>query len=174
MSMKSTILLAFITLAAHSSNAQHLFKSPRYKYSFTIPPGWRVKDEIVMPDTDAKIVDDRGNSLIITINPLPSEFKNTSVIKLISMSSDQDLLDMWASAYGKSYILRRGTTILSGREFYFVHMSCPFKDDLRIIHKMYMYNWKGNSLSIDCASISSMEDEASVYFDVMIRTLKLE
>ena len=172
--MKSTLLLAVLTIAAHSINAQQLFKSHRFGYSIKIPPGWRVKHETVMPDTDAKIVDDRGNSLIVSINPLPAEFRNTSATKLLSMSSNQDLLDMWASTYGKSYILRRGTTIVSGREFYFVHMSCPFSDDLRLIHKMYMYNWKGKSLSIDCASISSMEDETSVYFDIMINTFKLE
>jgi hypothetical protein len=138
-----------------------------------VPTGWRIKEQITLPDTDAKVVDDRGNSLIVSINHLPAEARQMSVTKILSAASDEELIDMWASTYGPSYILRRGVTMVSGKEFYFVHLSCPFKDELRLIHKMYMYNWKGKSLSIDCASISSMVEETSVYFDLMIRTFKL-
>ncbi len=163
-----------MSIAVHSINAQQFYRSPKFGYSLTIPSGWRVKDQIVMPNTDVKIVDDRGNSFVVSITPLPSEFRNTSATKLLSKASNQDLIDLWASTYSYSYIMKRGTTIVSGKEFYFAHLNCPFQDGLRLIHKMYMYNWKGRSVSIDCASISSMEDETSVYFDVMIQTFKLE
>jgi len=37
-----------------------------------------------------------------------------------------------------------------------------------------MHNLNGISISIDCASISSMTEETSVYFDVMIRSFKFK
>jgi hypothetical protein len=172
--MYKAYLLFFFGLFTQHLFAQQLFQSSKYGYSFIIPDGWRIKNQIVLPDTDAKIVDDKGNSFIVSVKPLPAEFKGTTSVSLLSKASDQDLIDLWAPSYDNSYVLRRGTTVIGGKEFYFVHMSCPFEGNLRLIHKMFMYNWKGNSISIDCASISSMTAETSVYFDVMIRSFKFQ
>ena len=170
--MKASGLFLLSFFVINTITGQTLFKSAKYGYSFTIPAGWRVKDQIVLPGTDAKIVDDKGNSFIITINPLPVEYKNTTSKSLLEKATDQDLIELWASAYDNAYILRRGAKMVNGKEFYFVHMSCPFEGSLRLIHKMFMYNWKGNSVSIDCASISNMTAETSVYFDVMLETFR--
>ena len=152
--------------------AQQKFSSDRYGYSFTIPNGWRVKSQIIMPDTDAKIVDDRGNSLIVSLKALPADYKRVTAIEILSKSTDQDLIDIWFPTYDNAYVLKRGISVIGGKEFYFAHISCPFEGNLRLIHKMYMYNWKGRSISIDCASISSMTHETSVFFDVMLHSFE--
>jgi hypothetical protein len=170
--MYKAYLIIFFGILIQNVSAQQLFKSSKYGYSFIISDGWRIKNQIVLPDTDAKIVDDRGNSFIVSVKALPAEYKGTTSVSLLSKASDQDLIDLWAPSYDNSYVLRRGTTIVGGKEFYFVHMSCPFEGNLRLIHKMFVHNWKGNSISIDCASISSMTKETSVYFDLMIRSFK--
>lgn len=172
--MKYYILLILLAFNIKSSSAQQLFKSPKYGYSFTIPDGWRIKNQIVLPDTDAKIVDDRGNSFIVSINPLPAEYKQITSVKFLSKATDQDLIDIWAPSYDNTYVLRRGITVVAGKEFYFVHLSSPFEGNLRLIHKMFMHNWNGYSISIDCASISSMTAETSVYFDVMLHSFKFK
>jgi hypothetical protein len=154
--------------------AQQVFKSSKYGYSFTIPDGWRIKNQTVLADTDAKIVDDKGNSFIVSINPLPTEYKKTTSVNLLSKASDQELIDIWAPSYDNTFILRRGTTVVGGKEFYFVHLSSPFEGNLRLIHKMFMHNWGGYSISIDCASISSMTAETAVYFDVMLQSFKFK
>ena len=170
--MKQALITIFTALISMHMLAQDSFRSSKYGYSLIIPNGWHIKSKIVLPETDCKIVDDRGNSFIVTLKPMPPEYKKMSAVKLFSEASDQDLIDIFAPSYDNSYILRRGTTIVGGMEFYFVHMSCPFEGSLRLVHKMFMYNWKGYSLSIDCASISSMTEETSVYFDVMLRSFK--
>jgi hypothetical protein len=170
--MYKVSLLLIFGFIHHTLFAQQVFKSSTYGFSFIVPNGWRIKSQIVLPDTDAKIVDDKGNSFIVSIKPLPAEYRETTSVRLLSKASDQDLIDLWAPSYDKSYVLRRGTTIIGGKGFYFVHISCPFEGSLRLIHKMFMYNWNGKSISIDCASISSMTEETSVYFDVMIRSFK--
>lgn len=170
--MKTLALISVLFLLYTPTFAQVVFKSTKYGYSFTIPDGWRIKNKIIMPDTDAKIVDDRGNSFIVTIKLLPTQFKKVSAVKLLATASDEELINIWTPAYNDAYILRRGTTIINGKEFYFAHVSCPFEGRLRLIHKMFMYNFNGNSISIDCASISSMTEETSVYFDVMLSTFK--
>lgn len=172
--MKSFFLFFALSCFLQYTSAQQNFRSTKYGYSFTIPDGWRIKNQIVLPDTDAKIVDDRGNSFIISINRLPAEYKQTTSVKLLSKASDQDLIDIWAPSYDNSYILRRGITVIGGKEFYFVHMSSPFEGNLRLIHKMFMHNLNGISISIDCASISSMTEETSVYFDVIIHSFKFK
>jgi hypothetical protein len=164
------ILLAF----CHFLNleAQQRFTSSKYGYSFIIPDGWRIKSQIIMPDTDAKIVDDRGNSLIVSLKTLLADYKRVTAIEILSKSSDQDLIDIWFPTYDNAYVLKRGITVIGGKEFYFAHISCPFEGNLRLIHKMYMYNWNGRSISIDCASIISMTYETSVYFDVMLHSFE--
>jgi hypothetical protein len=169
--VKSFLFLVSILLVL-SSEAQEKFKSPKYGYSLTIPTGWRLKTQTIMPDTDAKIVDDRGNSLVVSLREMPTDYKKVSAIEILSKASDQDLIDIWFPSYDDSYILRRGITVIGGKEFYFAHISCPFEGSLRLIHKMYMYNWNGRSISIDCASISSMTSETSLYFDVMLHTFQ--
>ena len=172
--MKTLTFIAILFVLNTHVFGQTKFKSSKYGYSFTIPDGWRIKDKIILPGTDAKIVDDRGNSFIVSVKPLPNQFKKITSVKLLSAASNQEMIDMWAPTYDDSYILRRGTTFIAGKEFYFVHMSCPFEDGLRLIHKMFMYNLRGYSFSIDCAAISSMTEETSVYFDVMLSTFKFE
>ena len=170
--MKTTALILILWFTSIALFAQEVFKSSKYGYSFIIPDGWHVKSKIVLPETDAKIVDDRGNSFVVTVKPLPEAYKKVSAVKLFSDATVQELIDIFAPSYDNSYILRRGITVVGGKYFYFVHMSCPFEGNLRLIHKMFMYNWKGYSLSIDCGSISSMTEETSVYFDVMLRSFK--
>lgn len=172
--MKYYTLVFLLAFTIIDVTAQELFKSAKYGYSFTIPDGWRIKNQIVLVDTDAKIVDDKGNSFIVSINPLPTEFKKTTAVNLLSKVSDKELINIWAPSYDNTYVIRRGITVVGGKEFYFVHLSTPFEGKLRLIHKMFMYNWNGYSISIDCASLSSMTAETSVYFDVMLHSFKFK
>jgi len=172
--MKSFLFLFLISFTIEAATAQQSFKSSKYGYSFTIPEGWRIKNQIVLPETDAKIVDDKGNSFIVSIIPLPTEYKKITSANILSKASDQDLIDIWAASYDNTYVLRRGITLVGGKEFYFVHISSPFEGNLRLIHKMFMHNWNGYSISIDCASISSMTEETSVYIDVMLHSFKFK
>ena len=89
-------------------------------------------------------------------------------------SSNNDFILSILIGWPNAYILRRGITVIGGKEFYFVHLSSPFEGNLRLIHKMFMHNLNGISISIDCASISSMTEETSVYFDVMIHSFKFK
>jgi hypothetical protein len=172
--IKTSILVLMSFFAVSSTlTGQTVFKSPKYGYSFTVPDGWRVKDEIYLPGTDAKIVDGKGNSFIVTVKPLPADYRNVSAKSLLEKSSNEELVELWASSYDNAYVLKRGSTFIADKEFYYVHMSFPYEGNLRLIHKMFMYNWKGNTVTIDCASISSMTAETSVYFEMMLKTLRL-
>jgi hypothetical protein len=170
--MKTSILFFVSFFIISNLTGQTVFKSAKYGYSFAIPDGWRVKEEIYLPGTDAKIVDDKGNSFIVTVRPLPAEYKTVSAKSLLEKSSNAELVELWAASYDNAYVLKRGSTFIADKEFYYVHMSFPFEGSLRLIHKMFMHNWKGNTITIDCASISSMTSETSVYFELMLKTLR--
>jgi len=162
------ISLLFIETIAGQTN----FKSQKYGYSFTIPNGWRVKDQTVMPGTDVLVVDDRGNSFVVKVTQLPAEYRNITSISILENATNQELIELWAPTYDNTKILRRGTTIVDGKDFYFVHISYPWEDGLRLIHKMFMYNWKGHTFTLNCASISSMTVQTSVFFDLMLNTFR--
>ena len=72
--MKYCIIIFLLSLMINSTSAQQRFKSPKYGYSFTIPDGWRIKNQIILLDTDVKIVDDKGNSFIVSVST-PFQFQ---------------------------------------------------------------------------------------------------
>jgi hypothetical protein len=176
--MKNIItFLIFMISIVFCTNAfgQTIFESTKYPYNFTIPDGWKIKEKIYLPETDAKIVDDRGNSFIISVKALPSEFKGRSAVILLSSQSDDAIKASLSPGNFESLIIyNRHSTNINGREFYYVSASAPFEGSLRLNHKLFYFNYKSKMYTIDCSSISSMTNEASVYFDLMLQTLKFK
>jgi hypothetical protein len=70
-------LLILLVLFPITNFSQTKFTSSKYNYSFIIPDDWYVKDKIYNPDVDAKIVDGKGNSFIVSIKTFPTPTKLT-------------------------------------------------------------------------------------------------
>lgn len=81
----------FIILITVSLNmmGQAKFTSTKYNYSFVIPDGWFSKDKIYNPDVDAKIVDGKGNSFIVSIKTFPTSSKLTAKQQMDDTSDQQ-------------------------------------------------------------------------------------
>ena len=154
------------------SFSQANFKSYVYGYSFKIPDGWSIKDKIYNPGVDAKIVDGKGNSFVISVKKIPAELRGISTKEMFSSASNEEIINNFCAVYDDCSILKRGTYFIDGKEFYYIHLSEPFKDGLRLIHKMFMYNYQSNAYSIDCSAISSMTIDTSPFFDLMLNTFK--
>ena len=173
--MKKISWILLLILFSNNIFSQTTFNSSKYPYTLIIPDGWRAKDKIYLPETDAKIVDDRGNSFIISVKPLPSEFNGRSAVKLLSSQSDEAIKASLSPGNFESLIIyNRQPTSINGREYYYVSASAPFEGSLRLNHKLFYLNYKSKMYTIDCSSISSMTNEASVYFDLMLQTLKFK
>jgi hypothetical protein len=157
------------------SLAQTPFSSSKYPYSFSIPDGWSVKNKIYLPATDAKIVDGRGNSFIISVITMPNSYKGKSATQVLSqLTDDETKMSQSPTDFENIIITKRGTTYISGRPFYFVFCSTPFPDGLRLNHKMFYYFYKSHCYTIDCASISSMTTEVTPFLESMLLTLKFQ
>ena len=164
-----------LILFSNNTFSQTTFSSSKYPYTLIIPDGWRAKDKIYLPETDAKIVDDRGNSFIISVKALPLEFNGRSAIKLLTSLPDDAIKASLSPGNFESLIIySRQPTSINGREYYYVSASAPFEGSLRLNHKIFYLNYKSKMYTIDCSSISSMTNEASVYFDLMLQTLKFQ
>lgn len=173
--MKKAYWIFLLVLFSNNTFSQTKFISSKYPYSLIMPDGWRAKDKIYLPETDAKIVDDRGNSFIISVKALPSEFNGKSAVKLLSSQSDEAIKASLSPGNFESLIIyNRQPTSINGREYYYVSASAPFEGSLRLNHKLFYLNYKSKMYTIDCSSISSMTNEASVYFDLMLQTLKFK
>ena len=173
--MKKISWIFLLILISNNTISQTTFNSSKYPYTLIIPDGWRAKEKIYLPETDAKIVDDRGNSFIISVKALPTEFKGSSAVKLLTSLPDDAIKASLSPGNFESLIIyNRQPTNINGREYYYVSASAPFEGSLRLNHKIFYLNYKSKMYTIDCSSISSMSNEASVYFDLMLQTLKFQ
>jgi hypothetical protein len=170
------VLIALMYLSAiNNVIGQTTFTSSKYPYSFTIPDGWRSKDQIYFPETDAKIVDDRGNSFIVSVKLLPNEFRRKKVEDIFNTLSDEEIkISQSPSDFENVRITKRGVTYIGGRAFYYVFCNVPFPDNLRLNHKMFYYIHQSRIYTIDCSSISSMSLDVAPFLDVMLETLKFK
>lgn len=165
---KLSILLLMTSLNICS---QTKFTSSKYNYSFIIPDGWHVKEKIYNPDVDAKIVDGKGNSFIVSIKTFPTATKLTARQQMAPITT-QELEEQFNAVYGTARIVKRGTFIIDLKEFYFLHMLTPFENGLQLYHKQFAY-FKGNRvLNIDACSIETYLDETTPAFAIMLDTFK--
>jgi len=145
--------------------------STKYNYSFIIPDGWHVKDKIYNPDVDAKIVDGKGNSFIVSIKTFPTATKQT-INQQMSPVTTQELEEQFNAVYGTARIVKRGTFIIDLKEFYYLHMLTPFENGLQIYHKQFAYSYVNRVLTIDACSIETYLDESTPAFAIMLDTFK--
>lgn len=91
----------YIVLLLTSLNviSQTKFTSAKYNYSFVIPDGWHVKEKIYNSDVDAKIVDGKGNSFIVSIKTFPTATKLTAKQQMESISN-QEMEKQFNAVYG--------------------------------------------------------------------------
>lgn len=111
----------FILLfSSFSVISQTKFTSSTYNYSFIIPDGWHVKDKIYNPDVDAKIVDGKGNSFIVSIKTFPTSTKLTIKQQMTPLSTEEHE-EQFNAVYGSAQIVKRGTYSIDLKEFYYLH-----------------------------------------------------
>jgi hypothetical protein len=147
------------------------FISDKYNYSFIIPDGWHVKDKIYNPDVDAKIVDGKGNSFIVSIKKFPTSTKQTTKQQMVPITT-QELEEQFNAVYGTARIVKRGTFIIDLKEFYYLHMLTPFENGLQLYHKQFAYSYGNIVLTIDACSIETYLDETTPAFAIMLDTFK--
>lgn len=102
-------LLLFTTLYV---NGQTKFTSSKSDYSFVFPEGWYKKEKIYNPDVEAKIIDGKGNSFVVTVMPNPTpEFKTAS--QMMKGLTNQELKEQFNGLHGETTILKRGVVCTS-------------------------------------------------------------
>ena len=68
-----------------------------------IPDGWYSKDEIYNPDVDAKIINGKGNSLIVSVKSFPTSTKLTAR-RQIENTSNLAMEEQFNAVYGETYL----------------------------------------------------------------------
>lgn len=163
----------YILLLLTSLNviSQTKFTSAKYNYSFIIPDGWHVKDKIFNPEVDAKIVDGKGNSFIVSIKTFPTATQLTAKQQMES-TTNQEMEEQFNAVYGTAKIIKRGVVYVGLKECYYIHLLTPFQDGLQLYHKQFLYSEGYRMLSIDACSIETYLDETTPAFALMIDTFK--
>ena len=163
----------YILLLLTSLNviSQTKFTSTKYNYSFIIPDGWHVKEKIFNPEVDAKIVDGKGNSFIVSIKTFPTSTKLT-VKQQMESTTNQEMEEQFNAVYGTAKVIKRGSVFVGLKECYYIHLLTPFQDGLQLYHKNFYYSEGYRILSIDACSIETYLNETTPAFALMIDTFK--
>jgi hypothetical protein len=164
-------LILFLVLLPITNFSQTKYTSVKYNYSFVIPDGWHVKDKIYNPDVDAKIVDGKGNSFIVSIKTFPTSTQLTAKQQMES-TTNQEMEEQFNAVYGTAKVIKRGTVFVGLKECYYIHLLTPFQDGLQLYHKEFYYSEGYRILSIDACSIETYLDETTPAFAIMIDTFK--
>ena len=164
-------LLFLIVLIPITNFSQTKFTSAKYNYSFIIPDGWHVKDKIFNPEVDAKIVDGKGNSFIVSIKTFPTATQLTAKQQLES-TTNSEFEEQFNAVYGTARIVKRGTFFIDLKEFYYLHMLTPFENGLQLYHKQFAYSFGNRVLTIDACSVETYLDKTTPAFAIMLDTFK--
>ena len=168
--MQKTLLFLLVLLPSINFG-QTKFTSAKYNYSFIIPDGWHVKDKIFNPDVDAKIVDGKGNSFIVSIKTFPTATQLTAKQQMES-TTNSEFEEQFNAVYGTAKVIKRGSVVVGLKECYYIHLLTPFQDGLQLYHKNFYYSEGYRILSIDACSIETYLDETTPAFALMIDTFK--
>lgn len=164
-------LLFILVLTSVNFYGQTKFTGSKHAYSFIIPDGWYAKEKIYSPDVDAKIVDGKGNSFIVTIMPNPApQFKKAS--DMMKDLSNQELKEQFDGLHGETTIIKRGIIYLDGAVFYYVFMYTPLEGKLRLLHKQYAAIHQNKIINIDACAIETFVDDTTPVFALMLNTFK--
>lgn len=164
-------LFCLILLSTSIISSQTKFTSSKYNYSFIIPDGWHAKDKIFNPDVDAKIVDGKGNSFIVSIKTFPTATKLTIKQQMAPVST-QELEEQFNAIYGTARIVKRGSFLIDLKEFYYYHLLTPYQNGVQLYHKQFVYSYGNKVISIDACSIKTYLDETTPAFAIMLDTFK--
>lgn len=166
-----TKILLFIVIIPLNLFGQTKFTSAKYNYSFIIPDGWHVKEKIFNPDVDAKIVDGKGNSFIVSIKTFPTSTKLTARQQM-ETTTNRELEEQFDAVFGNAKIVKRGVVYVGFKECYYIHLLTPFQNGLKLYHKQFLYSEGFRMLSVDACSIETYLDETTPAFAIMIDTFK--
>lgn len=167
------ILFFLLVVVPLNLLGQTKFISSKYNYSFVFPDGWYQKDKIFIPDVDAKIVDNKGNSFVVSVKTFPTATQLTAKQQL-AMTSNQALEEQFNAVYSTTKIVKRGSFLIGLKEFYYFHLLTPYAEDHKLYHKLFFYSEGFRMLTIDACAIDSYIDETSPAFVIMISTFELQ
>ena len=164
-------LLFILLMTSLNVFSQTKFTSAKYNYSFIIPDGWYVKDKIYNPDVDAKIVDGKGNSFIVSIKSFPTATQLTAKQQMES-TTNQEMEEQFNAVYCTAKVVKRGSVFVGLKECYYIHLLTPFQNGLQLYHKEFYYSEGYRILTIDACSIETYLEETTPAFAIMIDTYK--
>lgn len=164
------ILLLLLAVTTNTFS-QTKFTSTKYNYSFIMPDGWHSKDKIYNPDVDAKIVDGKGNSFIVTVVKFPTS-TNLSATEQMESVTNEELKEQFDAIYINTQIVKRGSVIIGLKEFYYIHLLTPFQNGIKLYHKQFLYSEGNKMMCIDACSIETFLNETTPGFAIMVETFK--
>lgn len=158
-------------IVSHSSLCQTNFTSNKYSYTFSLPEGWYIKDKIYSTDVDAKAIDGKGNSFVVAIKTFDTPAKETTTQQFDGLTNEA-IENQFNGIYGNCEVVKRGTIFIGGREFYYIHITAPLTENLKVYHKLFYYSQSYQTYTIDACSISNQVNETAQYFSLMITSFK--
>ena len=121
-----------------------------------------------------KLLTEKRNSLVVAVEEFDEIIPKTAKGLYEEISTVQ-LEEMFKGIFGEASctIIKRGTTYISGKEFYYIHSLGDTKNG-QMLHKTFVYCYGNRNITINAACFTSDTLELSPYLAVMLISFKLK
>ena len=169
--MKKIVVICFVSILPFLAFSQNVFKGKKLNYSFTIPAGWYMKNEMYSASTDGKVIDGKGNSFIVTIQNASVPNSQTAV-EYFGTKSSIELESLFSQSDNKVKILARNTVVIDGKAFYYIYTMTTYTDGFKTYDKSYSYNLKTYSIVLNACCLEKYINETKSIFAQIISSFK--
>jgi hypothetical protein len=170
--MKTTLFL-ITTLAILSFTEGTKYVSSTYGYSLEIPNGWAKKDRSVALNVDLKLIDGKGNSLIIVVQKTNNANKSMTAFESLSSVSNTAFENSIAAMHPNPRVVKRGKVNYNNYEYAYIHFTTKGEGEPMLYHKCFMTLFNSNMYTITATTYYNTQTETAVYFERILQTLRL-
>ena len=141
------LFLSVLFLFAKTTIAQEAWKSAKFGYELEIPKGFGLKTAVT-ENTDFKVVDSIGSSIVITTTIFPDEYKEVTIRDVVTdeLQYVQDFVKGGLEHFDNLICTKSGWSTISGIECFWMDYT---EGSPTLIHKNYQVVVSGVFFSIN-------------------------
>jgi hypothetical protein len=169
--MRRFFFFVYLQLIVFRSFGQEAFTSTKYNYSFTIPVGWFKKDIYYNTGIDAKIIDGKGNSFVVSVS---SKTNNNTLNDDFTSLSNSDIETQLSTVLHLTgvTVISRSFVNIDKNQFYLIESKADLEKGGSTYSRMYTC-YKGKlSITLTATAMDYMRATINPTLDKILQSFK--
>ena len=167
------LLMISFLVGFNYTYSQTPYHNSKFGYSFTIPEGWKVKDEQTSYDNDLKLVNGKGSSVVINVDKLTPDINNRTAKDIYDQFTDSQLLEMYRAMIPSIKLINRGSVDYNGIEFYYINLEIPQGTAPHMLSKIFVVHSEGKRYVFTFNCLYDLESSNLIQFHTVLNSIKL-